>query len=120
VPEHCVVDAEGAFDVGHARPVELEVEEHVVPVAEVLDLVRQTPLAPRRRLDDLATEVFDHRLNVLRGRTKRVLIQFRPDDVHEFVVALHGAYLLSRGLAASEFTALFSGGGVVGCRKAID
>src|ERR1700730_2169310 len=100
VTEHGVVDPQRALDLGNLAAVEVEHDEDVVTLAEPLDLVCQAALAPQRRLDDLAALGLDKRAHRFHGDAHRVILQLRPDDVHQLVVTPRAWPLLSSGLAA--------------------
>src|SRR5438105_883447 len=90
--EDRVVDSEGALDRGDLAAVEAEHDEDVVAVAEALDLVGQPSLAPERRLHDLAALRLDQAAHRFRRSAQRILVQLRPDDVHQLVVTQHARH----------------------------
>src|ERR1035437_827201 len=98
VAEDRLVDGQGALDLGHTRAVDPDVQKHVVPVAEVVDLVGEPASAPARAAHDRAADTADQLLDGLRRTLERLVVELRPGDVHQLVVAHHARTSFPVGL----------------------
>src|SRR5579864_9602137 len=85
MPEHRVGNLQHAVDFGYFGLLEVELFDHVMPLALILDRVGEAPLAPGSDLLHLATVGLDQLANLLDLLLDRLIIKLRLDDVHQLV-----------------------------------
>src|SRR5579864_6178649 len=85
MPEHRVGNLQHAVDFGYFGLLEVELFDHVIPLALILDRVGEAPLAPGSDLFHLATVGLDQLANLLDLLLDRLIIKLGLDDVHQLV-----------------------------------